>query len=733
MLFPAAKSGNVMPQLNATGYCTARRRYASASAPENAHITELAANAVEGALRAAGGDRPLASEVLVNCADEWVRRRELQYQSMQFDNPDSRLAATEHALLACAPLALAHGHWLQWLSEPANAEDPLTLAVLARYADDIGVGHPRNSRADAYRKLLQSFRLAKHAETAQTLILDNRIANHHFDFPAMLLTMSRRPDRFRYEILGADLCIRRIGPLPALTLPRAASSGDPLWATIDQFARSPASMHKTVSDYTTAILELIDSHHKRDRLTTGFRWALDTVISWDDAVHSECIATACPKVRMAALLQQRARDGAVYHHRTLVAGKPLSDWLNECRHDPQPFLDALANSRLIARGQPDKSPLLRSLIGDRGPMFRIFSEAEVAVIRHWITSLPPTTTTTVAAKRMTHTSTPHADTVGATGHEDPLAEDGAPPKNIRDAYHQLLRRTTNRATHLFASRYTSEWLSDAEMRSDTPTAHSLPPEWPPTGLRDWLHTQHERHNREFVEEPVPPMPSRADLVDAAVQQAPLILIDGAWIHGFTDATTATSGIGHFLFEVYWDELGNGDPFLNHPRIYRALLCEMGVTLPATHTSEFACSPLIRTESFLLPVFWLSIGRLPRTYEPEILGLNLAMELSGVGGAYLRSTAALRHHGFPTRFVDIHNTIDNVATGHSAWAADAVDTYMNTHSHSGEQTLEQCWRRIRTGYCSLIPPNSPRVKARLLQKRRPFLRRRHLTPTISKPA
>src|ERR1700722_11822939 len=125
MLFPAAESGNVMPV--ATGYCAARRRYATASAPENTPITELAAIALKGALRAAGGDQPLAVEVLVNCADEWGRRRAVDYQSMQCDNPDSRLAATEHALLACAPLALAHGHWLQWLSEPANAEDPLTL------------------------------------------------------------------------------------------------------------------------------------------------------------------------------------------------------------------------------------------------------------------------------------------------------------------------------------------------------------------------------------------------------------------------------------------------------------------------------------------------------------------------------------------------------------------------------------------------------------------------------
>ncbi len=63
--------------------------------------------------------------------------------------------------------------------------------------------------------------------------------------------------------------------------------------------------------------------------------------------------------------------------------------------------------------------------------------------------------------------------------------------------------------------------------------------------------------------------------------------------------------------------------------------------------------------------------------PEVLGLNLAMELSGVGGTYRRARLALKEYGFSTRFVDIHNTVDNVATGHSAWAADAIDTYLSS--------------------------------------------------------
>jgi len=176
------------------------------------------------------------------------------------------------------------------------------------------------------------------------------------------------------------------------------------------------------------------------------------------------------------------------------------------------------------------------------------------------------------------------------------------------------------------------------------------------------------------------------------------------LQGFTDYEHAAAEHGHFLFETYFDELGNGVPGLNHPLIYREVLIEMGVHLPATDSAEFANWPGFKDGSFELPVYWLSIGRQPRTFMPEIFGLNLAMELSGVGGSYRRAHIDLRHHGFSTRFVDIHNTIDNVATGHSAWAADTIDAYMSAILVAqGVEAQAAAWERIQAGFRSLNPP------------------------------
>jgi hypothetical protein len=217
------------------------------------------------------------------------------------------------------------------------------------------------------------------------------------------------------------------------------------------------------------------------------------------------------------------------------------------------------------------------------------------------------------------------------------------------------------------------------------------------------------------------LPDRDAVIDSALQLAPLTLIDGSWLQGFTDLHLASSRIGAPLFQTYWDELGNGQLALNHPKIYRDNLADMGVTLPPTASYEFAHDPRLREESLRLPVYWLCLGKLPVTFRAEILGMNLAMELSGVGGSYRSARRFLQHYGYSTRFVDIHNTIDNVSTGHSAWAADAIDTYLRTHpNRSDPGRLAAEWHRIRVGYESLAPVQPKRgALSALRRSRQPF--------------
>lgn len=638
-------------------------------------------------------------------AADWSATETLRFQELIGPLvPDTRAVLVRRAALACAPLTLMSGAWLQWLSSPGNGDDPAVLSVLALYASDLGVGGPRASRGDAYLSVLRHLGVSENAVPAGRLAADQRLDDGHFRIPALLLAMSRRPDDFLPEILGADLCLRSVGLLPALSLVRAEQPTVTRWELVDPAA--PRGTGPSGAELALAAVQRVlerDGEDARTRVGTGFRWALAALREWTRRLHDELVAACDPAFEMAELMRNRAREGSVYHHSFPLEGRPLADWLRECQTDPRPMLGALSRSRLVRPGKPEQSLLVNGLVAENGQMFRVFSPEDLDVVRRWIGSLPGPAVGTPEGGAALAPSRPLG--LGAWQAES----DGKRPANLREAYHLLLNRTDTPAVRAWAREYTHGWLGRSRHGMDE-AEMPLPQRWTPRGLRPWLVDMHDRHSEAFEQGAEQELPSREELVDSTVQLAPLTLIDGAWIMGYTDYEHASSEIAHSLFDTYWDELGNGEAVLNHPLIYREVLTEMGVDLPPTSSRAFAEWDGFRDSSFELPVYWLSIGRFPQTFMPEVLGLNLAMELSGVGGTYRRARLALKKYGFSTRFVDIHNTVDNVATGHSAWAADAIDTYLSSITVSqGAGALDAAWARVRTGYRSLNPPTGFRAR------------------------
>lgn len=605
------------------------------------------------------------------------------------------------AVLWWAPIGLASGAWLQWLTSPANADQPIFLKILQLYASDVGSGHPRSDRGSAYLGVLRQLRASERATPLARLASDPRIDDRAFHLSAMLLLMSRRPEEFYQELIGADLCLRAIGMPPPVVLAMQSLQLD---SKLIDYSSPREGLSPLEHCYEIAESLLTESADSAARVGSGFAWALSTLIEQIDALHDQLRGLLDPWCEMASLMKLRAREGSVYHERVQLEGRSLQDWLKECLVEARPFLEALARSKLVKPGHSDISPLVNELVSERGRMFRIFSPDDLVVIRRWIDALPD------PGGLSNHTNTPLIEERARKSWLSALPallDTGAPsnsePKNLREAYHKLITRSGSAEIRNWSMKYVVGWLARTQYRMHSASV-PLPTIWRPEHLRQWLKDQHDRHAAEFTEKANTPLPSREALIDDAVQTALLTLIDGSWLQGFADYEFASSDIGHSLFSTYWDELGNGEPDLNHPRIYRETLKGMGINLPPTGSLEFVNWPGFRDASFELPVYWLSIGRFPRTFLPETLGLNLAMELSGVGGAYRRGSKALQEYGFSTRFVDIHNTIDNVATGHSAWAADAIDAFMATLPDStGPGSRSHAWHRIRTGYRSLNPP------------------------------
>jgi hypothetical protein len=128
---------------------------------------------------------------------------------------------------------------------------------------------------------------------------------------------------------------------------------------------------------------------------------------------------------------------------------------------------------------------------------------------------------------------------------------------------------------------------------------------------------------------------------------------------------------------------------------------LDIILPPTHSREFVEHPGFIAGAFDLPVYLMSIGHFPGEFLPEMLGVNLAIELSGLGRVYMTLADELKYWGIDSSIVNIHISIDNAATGHTVLAKNAIQLHLDgVLANHGVKVMNKHWRRIYIGYCSL---------------------------------
>ena len=82
---------------------------------------------------------------------------------------------------------------------------------------------------------------------------------------------------------------------------------------------------------------------------------------------------------------------------------------------------------------------------------------------------------------------------------------------------------------------------------------------------------------------------------------------------------------------------------------------------------------------------------------------------------MQAADILRHHGIDPTIVQLHQTIDNLACGHSARKRDAILLYLDRIKQQGDMTaVQNAWRRIRLGHASFGAALLP-LAGRFLQR------------------
>ena len=579
----------------------------------------------------------------------------------------------QFALTALAPTLLLDGIWLARVAQPANAHRDSESRLFDLYCRIVGLSDPALSPPSRFRAKLITEGIHLPPLDSPSFFQSAAIPDFALEFPALHLALLHRPRMYFPELLGYTL---------------AHVLREPAWW--DAPLPGDSTYGNEIRALAQAALEAYPRKEAHDARIRGgwriYRHGFDTLArgieGWLSREHTT-------EQAMGDLLRAKRSHAIGYHGRVKLQGRGLDEWLADGAGDPGPLLDALRGSPHVDGARPAASRLIRAM-DFGGPMFGVFDERERRICLEWIKG----TEALGCAAQAIPTMRPG----DACPETPPLP---APGLGKRRLFTALLRGEspadcppeTDLAIRRVLRR--AHWLSPLQRGRRRCFAYT------PERFYAHIDAMHRREVDRYRPGSGPPKISREYCRWAITQLAPAILVDGCWLAGVGTAAENLGEIGRHLLKIYADELGEGRPAWNHPNVYRRLLESLEIDLPPLASDEFAASSLFLDAAFDIPVYLLAIGLRAHRYFPELLGLNLAIELSGLGAGYMRTLDILRHHRIDPAIVQLHLSIDNLASGHAARARETITLFLDdTRRREGADVVQTQWRRIWTGYLSL---------------------------------
>jgi hypothetical protein len=403
--------------------------------------------------------------------------------------------------------------------------------------------------------------------------------------------------------------------------------------------------------------------------------------------------------KIGHILYSKLPGAQGFHHQVLLGDKTLENWFSQNPFPTNAFINELANSRFVDKEAPAQSALLQAMRFG-GPMYGVFSESERASIQHWIEALSRTPGPQAHDDRQSATRTIQRFPSPALSGEFPETQPYRQASQ-RQMFHYLLnvqqhpyclptaQRSLRREINSTRTRINRTWFLPRLLRGFVYTPQAF------RQRLDMIFTRQVDPRRAY---PRAPLLSKEQCRWLIRQIAPAALVDGCWLQNAVDLGLLSRPIASRLARIYRDELGAGSLAQNHTRLYCNLLRDMDIDMPPVHTEDFIHQEPLLDTAFDMPLLFLRISIFSREYIPELLGLNLAFELSGLGKDYQAMIDELRYWQADPYFFMLHQSIDNYASGHAALAAEAIARYLDeTESIGGSQALQAQWTRVWCGY------------------------------------
>lgn len=295
-------------------------------------------------------------------------------------------------MLQMAPFNQTDGSWLRHIA-PVGPMDDVEALLFAIYSDEIGGGDPDRNHPAVYTELLASVGIELPDIRSRDYADHLEIVDAAYTLPLFQLVVSQFPQQYLPELLGMTQYLEWSSvELRSQVLLNRHHRIDTrfyeMHVAIDNATAGHGAMAKrAVQLYLErARVELGDEAMQAQwrRVWTGYV-AFATTGGLGQEVAEKLRRRPTPAQRVAELIRAKAPT-ARRNHGTRRLGDTL---LNDLFADPDALMRALVASGRVVPGDAEASPLLGLCTPD-GPMFRVFTDAELTVLREWIATLPAT-------------------------------------------------------------------------------------------------------------------------------------------------------------------------------------------------------------------------------------------------------------------------------------------------------------------------------------------------------
>jgi hypothetical protein len=288
-------------------------------------------------------------------------------------------------LTQTTPFDLNDGAWLRRIT-PAGPLTPLDSLLFSIWMDEAGDGNVQWSHCNIFKDLLHSVGLYFPDSRGREFADNPAFFDSAFVVPTLKLAISQFSTHFFPELLGFTL-----------ELEWAAVTNKPIGRLMDYYGIPSHfySLHTGIDNSASghgartkaAIQMYLDdlARHGGDvavqaawkRIWTGFI-AFGNSGNMGNDVLNHLHHPPTPADRVADIVVAKQPYGAQNHDDKMVGGNRINDWFA----DPPGFMAALVKAGYIVPGDPANSPFFR-LTGFSGPMFKVFTDEELATWREW--------------------------------------------------------------------------------------------------------------------------------------------------------------------------------------------------------------------------------------------------------------------------------------------------------------------------------------------------------------